>query len=121
MDTADWCRDPAEEQFVLRPPDGRAEFQIDTYDYGTSSTWPQLWFNAQRRAPPGTRIEPVSCGQFAGVTFEYTDAEGVYWREWCLSLAEIVLLITYNCPSTHSARDREAVDWMLATLTDGRA
>jgi hypothetical protein len=94
IDAGDWSRDPDEDTFFLRPAGLDAELRIDCYDYGKQSTWKVLLENAQKRAPQDAPIEEVSCGQFAGLHYDYTDAEGVYWREWLLSLAELVLLVT---------------------------
>jgi hypothetical protein len=121
IDAADWSRDPDEESFILRPAGLDAELRIDCYDYGKHSTWQVLLENARRRAPQGTPIEEVSCGQFAGLHYDYTDVEGDYRREWLLGLAELVLLVTYSCNQEHKARDRAEVDRLLSTLADARA
>jgi len=120
VDTGGWSPDPDAEACIFRPASGDAELQVDVYDYGTDSTWQLLLEQGRRRAPSGTRLEEVSCGQFVGITYEYTDTDGSYCREWLLGLAELVLFVTYCCALEQQARDKEAVNRILSTLADAR-
>ena len=105
---------------MLLPPDESGDLQLTTCDFGGGLSRQQLFDWAQQRVPAGTSIREVRCGEFSGVCYELIDDRG-YWREWILSLAELVLLVNYNCEQGDGERHRAVVDRMLSTLADNRA
>jgi hypothetical protein len=73
-----------------------------------------------RQRAAGSQIEEVTCGQFVGVSYESIDSEGTYWREWLLTLAELVLIVTYQCEQHFRDHDRAALETMVSSLSDAR-
>ena len=121
LDTADWSVEPDGGCAVFTPPDESANLRITTCDFGSGLGWDQLLTWARQRVPAGTSIWEAECGQFAGVGYELVDPEGVYWREWLLTLGDLVLLGTYSCEEGDGERHRAVVERMLSSLVDNRA
>lgn len=121
LDTADWSVEPDGGCAVLAPPDDSADLRITTCDFGAGLSRLQLLAWARQRVPAGTSIREVECGQFSGFTYELVDGEGAYWREWLLTLAEMVLLVNYCCQEGDGEHHRAAVERILSGLVDNRA
>jgi hypothetical protein len=121
LDTADWSVEADGGCAVLVPSDESADLRITTCDFGGGLSSEQLLAWARQRAPAGTLLRQESCGQFSGVGYEVVDAQGTYWREWLLSLAELVLLVSYCRADGNAEVQRALVEHMLSTLADNRA
>lgn len=120
METEDWLVDADGGTLLLAPPDDSALLRIDTVG-AWAPNWDGLQIDAQRRAPKGAVIEPVTCGAFSGLKYESCDAEGDYWRQWLLTLGELFLIVSYSADAQFKERDRRFVDRLLSTLADRRA
>lgn len=120
MDIADWSAESDGSVVVFTPPDDSADLRITTCGLDQGCGLSELLAWAKKRSPVGVPIANVTCGQFAGVSYELLDRKGVYWREWLLSLAELVLLITYCSEDGSFERHRDAAEQMLSTLSDNR-
>jgi hypothetical protein len=120
IETGEWSETFADSsQLVLAPADDSAVLNILT-PFEFAPSWRELQAMANRHAPQGTVIEETSCGQFAGLRYEYVkDTE--YGRAWLLTLGELLSMVNYSCDLCHRERDRELVDRMLSTLADRRA
>jgi hypothetical protein len=121
LDTADWSVEPDGGCAVITPPDASADLRITTCDFGGGLSPQLLLAWARQRVPVGTPISDVECGQFSVISYELVDAEGMYWREWLLTLAELVLLVSYCCETGNGERHRTVIERMLSTLADNRA
>jgi hypothetical protein len=120
METSDWSVEADGGCAVLVPPDGSADLRITTCDFSDGLSQLQLAAWARQRTPAGTPIHEVECGQFTGVTYECVDNDGVYWREWLLGLAALVLLVNYCSEDGDGRRHCSVVDRLLSTLADNR-
>jgi len=81
-----------------------------------------LFFSIEERKTWGS-WQPASCGEFEGITYEYTEGESI-WRRWFLRWGQTLLFITYNGSSTAAEQERFAVDQVLSTAraeTSGEA
>ncbi len=59
--------------------------------------------------------QPVTLGEFAGVTSSYLEEEAAL-REWYVANGGMMLFITYSCDAENSGMDDAAVDELLDTL-----
>jgi hypothetical protein len=121
IESGNWTVEPDGGSAVLVPPDESADLRLITCDFDSGLNQQQLLDWGRQRVPAGIPVNEVKCGQFSGVTYELMDCDGVFWREWLLSLAELVLLVSYCCEQGDGKRHRTEVDRMLSTLTDNRA
>ncbi len=120
IDVSDWAVDADGGCVLFTSPDESADLRITTCDFDDGLTYQKLRAWADERAPVGTPIREWEGGRFSGVHYEFFDGEATYWREWLLTLAELVLVVNYCSEEGDHERHRDAVDRMLSTLVDNR-
>ena len=76
----------------------------------------ELWIMSGQASPADAERKPVQCGDFAGYTATYEDAEGTHWRVWWLAKTNLHLYATFNCPRAYAGQHDVALDAMLASL-----
>ncbi len=60
--------------------------------------------------------QPLRCGAWEGLRFEYVDGDD-YCRDWLLAHEARVLLVSYTCALEHRELDDAAVDELLGELS----
>jgi len=70
---------------------------------------------ARRDSGSSLAWEPVTLGEFAGVTSRYVE-EATALREWYVYRGALLLFITYSCDEENAGLDDLAVDELLDSL-----
>jgi hypothetical protein len=111
----DWEFEVEEGTVIITDVDGVGSLELSVIELeGTLPGLAELRGLAAEFVPAGMGGNPVSCGDWQGLLFEYS--VGDYCRDWVLHRDHRVLIISYTCGDEHEGMDDAAVDQMLAEL-----
>jgi hypothetical protein len=120
IDPHGWSLEPEDGDVVLTSPDSNAELHIAAQDFGAVPSLGDLHTIAHRRCD-GSDVRGVTCGQFSGVCFDANDeSENQFIREFVVSLAEIVLFVTFSCPAAAQQLYVDSLSQIVSSFRDNR-
>ena len=72
---------------------------------------------AEAELPSNTPVEPVSVGDFSGVTAEYVDwSTSAFWKKWWIRVGSLMLYVTYTCSRGDEEIEEDDVQRILSSL-----
>ena len=117
-----WELDYDDTDLELRSPDGLAELKVRPYECSPSPGLPDLHsLTMQIPQSSGKTITEVQVGQYYGYAFDDVDPiDDMFVRSHVVSLAEIMLDVTFYCPEGTQDQYLPQVQPILDSLRDNR-
>ena len=112
----EWWADSEEDSILVGDRDDVGCIEISTLhkeegDFDQNS----VTAIAQEESEQVLEWQPVTLGEFSGVSSRYVEEEAAV-REWYVSSGTLLLFITYSCDEENGGIDDAAVDEILDTL-----
>ena len=117
-----WELDYDDTDLELRSPDGRAQLRVRPYECTPAPSMADL-LSLIKQLPEsnGNTTAEVRVGQYYGYALDSIDpADGTFIRDHVVSLAEIVLDVTFYCPSGSQDQYLPLVEPIIDSLRDNR-
>ena len=117
-----WSMEFDDTDLELRSPDGHAELRVRPYQCASSPALSDLHaLISQLPESHGKSITETQVGQYYGYVFDSVDPkDGMFIRDHVVSLAEIVLDITFFCPDGTQDQYLPQLQPILESLCDNR-
>jgi len=122
MERHEWQLEYNDTDLEIRSPDEVAELRVRPYECTPSPTLSDLHsLTLQLPNSQGRPVSEVAVGQFFGYMFDVIDlADNLLIRQYVVSLAEIMLDVTFICPSDSQGEYLQQVQPILDSCRDSR-